>query len=177
MSRPILVVTKLHAPAVRAELVPRRRLVDLLVRRGPHKLTLIDAPAGWGKTTLLAEWRDDPGEPRPFAWVSLDRADNDPVRFWTYVVTALRTVTPGLGERALGVLGGRGPSVVRDVLPELINELAREAPELVLALDDYHAIGSDEIHAGVELLLERLPPQLHLAVARVWLALDLGQPD
>src|SRR5919197_644516 len=112
---PIL-VTKLRAPAVRAELVPRRRLVDLLVRRGPHQLTLVDAPAGWGKTTLLAEWQDDPGEARPFAWVSLDRADDDPVRFWTYVVTALRTVEPGLGERALGALGGRGPNVTRDAL-------------------------------------------------------------
>jgi LuxR family transcriptional regulator, maltose regulon positive regulatory protein len=162
---PVLVVTKLRAPTVRAELVPRRRLVDLLVRPGRHKLTLIDAPAGWGKTTLLAEWQDDPGEARPFAWVSLDRADNDPVRFWTYVVTALRMVQPGLGERTLGVLGGRGPSTTRDVLPELINELARDAQELVLALDDYHAIGSDEIHEGVELLLERLPAQLHLAIA------------
>jgi LuxR family maltose regulon positive regulatory protein len=161
---PVLVVTKLRAPTVRAELVPRRRLVDLLVRPGSHKLTLIDAPAGWGKTTLLAEWQDDPREARPFAWVSLDRADNDPVRFWTYVVTALRTVEPGLGERALGALGGRGPSVIRDVLPELINELAASAPELVLALDDYHAIGNDEIHEGIELLLERLPAQLHLAI-------------
>jgi LuxR family transcriptional regulator, maltose regulon positive regulatory protein len=162
---PVLVVTKLRAPTVRAELVPRRRLVELLVRRGPHKLTLIDAPAGWGKTTLLAEWQNDPAEARPFAWVSLDRADNDPVRFWTYVVTALQTAAPDLGERALGVLGRRGPSVLRDVLPELINELAREAPELVLTLDDYHTIGNDEIHQGVELLCERLPAQLHLAIA------------
>ena len=162
---PVLVVTKLRAPTVRAELVPRRRLIDLLVRRGPHKLTLIDAPAGWGKTTLLAEWQDDPGEIRPFAWVSLDRADNDPVRFWTYVVTALQTVTPGLGERALAALGGRGPSTTRNVLPELVNELAAGAPELVLTLDDYHAIGNDEIHEGLELLVERLPAQLHLVIA------------
>jgi LuxR family maltose regulon positive regulatory protein len=162
---PVLVVTKLHAPTVRAELVPRRRLVDLLVRRGSHKLTLIDAPAGWGKTTLLAEWQDDPGESRPFAWVSLDKADNDPVRFWTYVVTALRTVEAGVGERALGVLGGRGPSATRDLLAELINDLAASAQELVLALDDYHSIGNDEIHEGLELLLERLPTQLHLAIA------------
>jgi LuxR family transcriptional regulator, maltose regulon positive regulatory protein len=162
---PVLVVTKLRAPTMRTELVSRRRLVDLLVRPGSHKLTLIDAPAGWGKTSLLAEWQDDPGESRPFAWVSLDKADNDPVRFWTYVVTALRTVESGLGERALGALGGRGPSVTRDVLPELINELAADAPQLVLALDDYHAIDNDEIHEGLELLLERLPAQLQLAIA------------
>jgi LuxR family transcriptional regulator, maltose regulon positive regulatory protein len=150
---------------VRAELVQRRRLVDLLSRPGLHKLTLIDAPAGWGKTTLLAEWAASPDERRPFAWVSLDRADNDPMRFWTYVVTALRTVRPGLGERALGALRGRGPSTTRDVLPELINELAADAPELVLVLDDYHTIGNEEIHEGLALLVERLPPRLHLAMA------------
>jgi LuxR family transcriptional regulator, maltose regulon positive regulatory protein len=162
---PVLVVTKLRAPTVRAELVPRRRLVDLLVRQRPHKLTLVDAPAGWGKTTLLAEWQDDPKESRPFAWVSLDRADNDPVRFWTLVVTALRTVTSGLGERALAALSGRGPSTTGVVLAELINEVATGAPELVLVLDDYHSIGNEEIHQGLELLLERLPAQLHLAMA------------
>jgi LuxR family transcriptional regulator, maltose regulon positive regulatory protein len=162
---PVLVVTKLRAPAVRADLVPRRRLVDLLVRRGAHKLTLIDAPAGWGKTTLLAEWQDDPGEARPFAWVSLDKADNDPVRFWSYVLRALGTVEPGLGEQALGVLGGRVPSITRDVLPQLINELAAGARELVLALDDYHLIVNHQIHEGLELLLERLPARLHLAIA------------
>jgi LuxR family transcriptional regulator, maltose regulon positive regulatory protein len=150
---------------VRAELVQRRRLVDLLGRPGLHKLTLIDAPAGWGKTTLLAEWAASPDERRPFAWVSLDRADNDPMRFWTYVVTALRTVRPGLGERALGALRGRGPSTTRDVLPELINEVAADAPELVLVLDDYHTIGNEEIHEGLAFLVERLPPRLHLAMA------------
>jgi LuxR family maltose regulon positive regulatory protein len=150
---------------VRAELVQRHRLVDLLSRPGLHKLTLIDAPAGWGKTTLLAEWAASPDERRPFAWVSLDQADNDPMRFWTYVVTALRTVRPGLGERALGALRGRGPSTTRDVLPELINELAADAPELVLVLDDYHMIGNEEIHEGLALLVERLPPRLHLAMA------------
>ena len=160
-----MLVTKLRAPTVRAELVPRRRLVDLLVRGGPHRLTLVDAPAGWGKTTLLAKWQDDPGEGRPFAWVSLDRGDNDPVRFWTYVVAALRTVQPGVGERALAALGGRGPNVTRDVLPELINELAAGTPPLVLVLDDYHVVGNDEVHDGLELLLERLPAQLHLAIA------------
>src|SRR5919197_1283515 len=112
-AEPVLVVTKLSAPTVRAELVQRRRLVDLLSRPGLHKLTLIDAPAGWGKTTLLAEWAASPDERRPFAWVSLDRADNDPMRFWTYLVTALRTVQPGLGERALAVLHGRGANVTR----------------------------------------------------------------
>jgi LuxR family transcriptional regulator, maltose regulon positive regulatory protein len=162
---PVLVVTKLRTPTVRAELVPRRRLVNLLVRRGSHKLTLIDAPAGWGKTTLLAEWQDDPAESRPFAWVSLDKADNDPVRFWTYVLRALGTVQPGLGERALGVLGGRVPSITRDMLPELVNELATNARELVLALDDYHLIANHQIHEALELLLERLPERLHLTIA------------
>jgi LuxR family maltose regulon positive regulatory protein len=162
---PALIVTKLSAPTVRVGLVQRRRLVELLSQPGSYKLTLIDAPAGWGKTTLLAEWAANPAEVRPFAWVSLDWSDNDPVRFWTYLVTALRTVEPGLGERALAVLHSRGANVTRDMLPELINELAIGSPELILVLDDYHAISNEELHQGLALLVERLPARLHLAIA------------
>jgi LuxR family maltose regulon positive regulatory protein len=165
MPNPFLIDTKLRAPAVRPELVPRRRLVDWLITTRTHKLTLIDAPAGWGKTTLLAEWSANGAERRPFAWVSLDRADNDPVRFWTYLIGALRTVTPGVGDRALGTLRTTGTSVARDVLPELVNELAAASREMVLALDDYHVINNDEIHEGLEFLVERLPAELHLALA------------
>jgi ATP/maltotriose-dependent transcriptional regulator MalT len=160
-----LIVTKLRVPAVRAELVPRRRLVDWLSSTRSHRLTLVEAPAGWGKTTLLAEWRSSPAEPRPFAWVSLDGADNDPVRFWTYVIEALRMVEPGIGAVPLAALRTPGSSVIRDVLPELINELANAPSEKVLVLDDYHLVSSDDIHQAIGVFVDRLPASLHLAVA------------
>jgi LuxR family transcriptional regulator, maltose regulon positive regulatory protein len=165
MPDPVLIGTKLRPPAVRPVLVPRGRLVDWLASPRPHRLTLVDAPAGWGKTTLLAEWSTNPRERRPFAWVALDPSDNDPVRFWAYVIEALRTVRPGVGQRALAALRAPGTSAVRDVLPELVNDLAAEPCELVLAIDDYHLIDNREIHDGLELLVERLPPGLHLALA------------
>jgi LuxR family transcriptional regulator, maltose regulon positive regulatory protein len=160
-----LIVTKLRAPAVRDELVPRHRLVERLISARSHRLTLVDAPAGWGKTTLLAEWRSSPDEPRPFAWVSLDSADSDPVRFWTYVIEALRMVEPELGAVPLATLRTPGTSVLRDVLPQLINQLATAPGGKVLVLDDYHLVGSDDIHQAIGVLVERLPASLHLAIA------------
>jgi LuxR family maltose regulon positive regulatory protein len=124
----VLAATKLHIPTVRSGLVPRQALVDELVARGPHKLTLIGAPAGNGKTTLLAEWHSAPQEERAFAWLSLDEGDNDPVRFWTGVIDALRTVEPGLGDAALGALEARNIGLVDVALPLLLNELAGLAP-------------------------------------------------
>src|SRR5262245_47716272 len=97
----VLVATKLHIPQLRAELVPRPALVARLTSPERRKLSLICAPAGWGKTVLLSEWHASPKEQRPFAWVSLDRGDADPVRFWGYVIAALRAIEPGLGETAL----------------------------------------------------------------------------
>src|SRR5687768_8853048 len=103
---PVLLRTKLRPPPVRAGLIPRSRLDALLESGAQGRLCLIDAPAGSGKTTLLAQWclADQPS--RRVAWVSLDRDDDDPVRFWTYVIEAFRTVQPGLGEASLGLLKG-----------------------------------------------------------------------
>src|SRR5689334_14380362 len=92
------VATKLNPPVGARPRVPRQALVDRLVEDGPRRLTLVSAPAGFGKTTLLAEWAADPRETRAFAWLALDRADNDPVRFWGYVIEALRTLEPSLGS-------------------------------------------------------------------------------
>ena len=96
-SEPVLAATKLHVPALRPGLVPRHELVARLLAGGERRLTLVCAPAGWGKSTLLSEWQAAPEEARPFSWLSLDPADRDPVRFWSYVIRALRTVRPGLG--------------------------------------------------------------------------------
>jgi len=145
--------------------VPREALVEELVARGPHKLTLIGAPAGYGKTTLLAEWHSAPEEERAFAWLSLDEGDNDPVRFWTGVIDALRTVEPELGEAALDALEARNIGLVDVALPLLLNELAGLTPDVVLVLDDYQFVRDDEVHGSVSFLLDQLPETLHVAVA------------
>lgn len=160
----VLLGTKLNAPLGARRRVQRERLVERLVGER-RRLVLIDAPAGWGKTTLLAEWAGDARETRRFAWFTTDAADNDPVRFWSYVIEALRGVDPTVGRVSAGALGVSGTDPVDLVLPQLINELAELDEELVLVLEDYHLVSSDEIHRGVAFLLERAPPGLGLAVA------------
>jgi LuxR family transcriptional regulator, maltose regulon positive regulatory protein len=160
----VFAYTKLQAPGVRSGLLPRRRLVSAVTGVPGAKLTLVSAPAGSGKTTLLSEWSASPAEPRPFAWLSLDRSDNDPVRFYEGAIAALRRVVPGIGEEALAALAG--PTSLTDVtLPSLINELAARGRPLVLVLDDYHLIVNRSVHESLGFLLEHLPQTLHLAIA------------
>jgi LuxR family maltose regulon positive regulatory protein len=127
-------------------------------------LTLVSAPAGFGKTTLLAEWVAAVPT-RPVAWVSLDQSDNDPAIFWSYLITALQHIQSGLGERSLSLLQSPQPPPIESVLMTLLNELARVEGEFVLILDDYHAIATQAIHDGIGFLLSHLPPQLHLIIA------------
>ena len=115
-----LISSKLEAPVPRRR-VSRRELLELCVGQ-PRKLMLVRAPAGWGKSTLLADWHAFESETRSFAWVALDADDNDPVRFWTYLIEALRTLDPGVGEVSLPMLRAPRVSVVGDVLPALCNE-------------------------------------------------------
>ena len=115
-SEPVLVATKLHVPPLRPGLVRRRALLDRLVAERHRKLTLVCAPAGWGKSTLLSEWGSSPDETRPFAWLSLDPADSDPVRFWSYAIGALRSVRPGFGTAALDSLRSAGTDLVDVVI-------------------------------------------------------------
>ncbi|MDN5750431.1 MAG: hypothetical protein L0H64_18280, partial [Pseudonocardia sp.] len=125
-------------------------------------LTLVSAPAGFGKTTLLTEWLAADG--RRAAWLSLDRRDNDPTTFWTYLITALRTAVPQVGGAALSLLASpRSP--IEDVLATVVNDLSAAPDEVVLVLDDYHVIDAREVHDGMEFLLEHLPPQVHLVIA------------
>lgn len=158
-----LIQSKLEAPVPRPR-VARRELLDLCAGP-PRKLTLVRAPAGWGKSTLLADWHALESEIRPFAWVALDAGDNDPVRFWTYVIRALRTLDPGAGEVSLPMLRAPRVSVVDDVLPALCNELAALPHEVVLVLDDYHVVGNPEIDEGLSFLLEHLPRTLELVLS------------
>jgi LuxR family transcriptional regulator, maltose regulon positive regulatory protein len=161
----VLLGTKLVPPSGARMPVSRGALVDRLVAERPRRLTLLDAPAGWGKTTLLAEWLADSRESRRFAWFTIDRSDNDAVRFWAYAIAALRAAQPAIGVEAAASLGVSGTDPRDIVLPELINELANVDEGLVLVLEDYHLVQSAEIHAAVAFLIEHMPPTLEVAIA------------
>ena len=160
-----LIATKLYVPKVRPGLVARPRLLDRLRHGATSKLTLLSAPAGFGKTTLLAEWLGETvGEDRSVAWVSLDPSDNEPSSFWTYVVTALQTAVPGVGAGALELIASS--PLPTDLVPTtLLNELAAAPGEIWLVLDDYHLADSDGVRDGMTLLLEHFPPQVHLVLS------------
>jgi LuxR family transcriptional regulator, maltose regulon positive regulatory protein len=162
-----LVYTKLRPSQARPELVARPQLTAKLEREPGRKLTLISAPAGFGKTTLLVEWlkeRED-GD-RSVAWVSLDEGDNDPVRFLSYLVAALRrTVGEEFGEGVLAALRSPEPPRMEAVLGAFVNELADLPGEVGVVLDDYHVIDSESVHRIVSFLLEHLPPNVHLVVS------------
>jgi len=159
-----LVWSKLAAPAPRAELLPRASLQSLLEVGLGAKLCLVDAPAGFGKTTLLAQWRATAGGGQ-VAWVSLDEGDDDPTRFWVYVVEALRTVEPGMGASALAALGRPSADLYRVVLPGLLNELSRVGLPLFLVLDDYHLVTNPTCHQTLTFLLDHLPADVHVVLS------------
>jgi LuxR family maltose regulon positive regulatory protein len=139
--RSALIDTKFYAPKRRTGVVPRPTLTDRLSEATAKKLTLVSGPAGFGKTTLLAESLTDSRAAGPsVAWLSLDKADNDPVSFWTYVIAALQTVTPGLGAGARSLLHSSQPPPIETALRLLINDLAAESADIVLVLDDYHVV-------------------------------------
>jgi LuxR family maltose regulon positive regulatory protein len=156
----VLLATKLHVPGPRPGFVARPRLTEAL----SGGLLLVCAPAGFGKTALLADWLRSDG--RPVAWLSLDVGDNDPVRFWRHVVAALDRARPGIGERVSPLLGPPTSSF-EGLVTVLINELAAQSGEneIVLVLDDYHLVDARQVHASLAFLIEHLPPGLHLVLA------------
>jgi len=157
-----LLATKLYVPLPRPRLVPRPHLLDRVQAGLMSKLTLIAAPAGFGKTTLVSAWRMTPaGSALPVAWVSLDADDNDASRFWTYVIAALETVYPAIGATALALLRSPQPPI-EALLTSLINTITPITTDVALVLDDYHLIGTPAIHAAIVFLLDHLPPHLHL---------------
>ncbi len=159
----LVLETKLTRPRVRSEHVPRRDLLEGL-RGGSHRLTLVAAPPGFGKTTLLAEWAAADDSPA-VAWLSLDEDDNDPARFFTYVVAALRRARPGVGGRAAAALRGPGGGLDEVVLPLLVGDLAALDGDLVLVVDDYHLITNPQIHEALAYLIERAPAAFRLVLA------------
>jgi LuxR family transcriptional regulator, maltose regulon positive regulatory protein len=160
---PPLLLTKLYVPPPRPNAVLRPRLVERL-RSGLHrKLTLISAPAGSGKTTLVSEWTSICG--RPVAWLSLDDGDNDPARFLTYLVAALQQVSPGVGAGVMAALQAPQPPATEALLISLINEITTVPDRFILVLDDYHAVDSQPVDEDLTFLLAHLPPQMHLVIA------------
>lgn len=162
MSTPVL-ATKLYTPLPRPKVVLRPHLIERL-NEGLHcKLTLISAPAGFGKTTLVSEWVA--GCERLAAWLSLDEGDNDLPRFLTYLVAALRTIEARLGEGIWGVLQAPQPLSIETILTTLLNEIAAIPDNFVLVLDDYHVLDAKPVDNALAFLLEHLPPQMHLVIA------------
>lgn len=159
-----LLTTKLHIPGGRPGAVPRPRLSERLSRSSKARLTIVTAPAGFGKTTLLTQWLSEITD-TAVAWVSLDEADNDPVRFWTYVITALqKAANDFVGVAALELLQPPQPPS-EAALTTLLNDLQSLPHDVVLVLDDLHVIDGRDIHGGLTYLLDHLPPNVHLVLA------------
>lgn len=164
MVRP-MIATKLYVPKPRRGLVTRPRLIERLRRGAESRLTLLSAPAGFGKTTLLAEWLGEtPGDGGCVAWLSLDAADSDPASFWTGVVTALQTAMPGVGSTALELIAS-SPMPIERVLTTVLNELAAAPNGVWLVLDDYHSVDGRDVGDGMAFLLEHLPPHVHVVIS------------
>jgi LuxR family maltose regulon positive regulatory protein len=164
MASPLL-ATKLHVPRRQRDLVARPRLSERLSRGVESALTLVSAPAGFGKTTLLTQWlAAGPADSRSVAWLSLDQRDNDPGLFWTYLVAALKTAVQGVGASVLSLLQSPEPPSEAG-LATLLNDLDAISNDVVLVLDDYHVIEARDVQEGMAFLLEHLPPQIHLVIA------------
>ena len=156
--------TKLHAPAARPEWVQRAELIARLAGANA-KLVLAAAPAGFGKTTLVAQWQLSPAESRPFAWMSLDPGDNDPGRLWWHVAHALQRACPQFSaDNVLALVRGQPADFAETLLPLLINELAKLTEPVVLVLDDYHVISEPDCHDQLAFLLLHLPPTVQLVL-------------
>jgi LuxR family maltose regulon positive regulatory protein len=161
-----LLATKLYIPRWRPGFVARPRLIERLDRGTERKLTLVAAPAGFGKTTLLAEWlAATPARERAAAWVSLDHSDNDPTLFWVYVIAALQTTRPGVGANARSLLHAPQPPPIEAVVTTLINDITAVEDDVVLILDDLHVIDAPLVHDGIAFLLDHLPLRMHLVIA------------
>ena len=163
MSTPApLLTTKLCLPPARPNLVTRWRLIEKLKEGLARPLTLVSAPAGFGKTTLISEWLNSAA--RPFTWLSLDESDNDPARFLAYFVAALQKIDPAIGQAAQGMLQAPPPPPPEAFLTSLINDIAAAPQPFILVLDDYHFVHTLPIHQQLAFLLEHQPPSMHLAI-------------
>ena len=165
MNTPIL-QTKLIIPHLHPNLVSRSRLSEKIENglQADHKLTLVAAPAGFGKTTAVSTWVRQNSN-RQVAWLSLDESDDTATLLWTYLLASIRTVLPDFAEEAFAALTTSPPTLINNILPVIVNELAALEETLVLVLDDYHVIANQEIHDSITFLLDHQPQQVHLVIA------------
>lgn len=161
-----LIATKFFIPRARPDLVQRLRLIEHLNEGLKRKLTIVAATAGSGKTTLLSAWCDSAlGARIPAAWLSLDEDDNDPTRFWAYLIRSLGTIKEGVDEHPLSLLVSPNPPPIESVVTALINELAGIALDFILILDDYHVIKAQPIHEAITFMIDHQPPRMHLIIS------------
>jgi LuxR family maltose regulon positive regulatory protein len=170
--RPFPLATKLYIPKPRPVLVTRQRLIETLNTGLARKLTLVSAPAGFGKTTLLTAWvqqLQSDGGPSPnlpcVAWISLDNDDNDPNRFFAYLIAALQTILPTFGDDLLTAVQSPQPTILDSLVAGLLNELAELPQNILLVMDDFHLIETTDIHDKLNFFLEHLPPTVHLVLS------------
>jgi len=163
MFKPLL-STKLLVPINRAELVSRRRLLEALDQSLTHKVTIISAPAGFGKTTLVGEWIKQRNIPT--AWLSLDDNDNDPIRFLSYFIKAIQTININIGETILEILQSPQAQINEPLLITLVNEIALIIPgETIIVIDDYHLVETPQINEIIYFHIKHLPPSMHILIA------------
>ncbi|MGG6239634.1 LuxR C-terminal-related transcriptional regulator [Nodosilinea sp. AN01ver1] len=158
-----LLLTKLHRPSPRSHLVRRDRILQTLQQGVSSRIILVSAPAGFGKTTALGEWAQQTQQ--PVGWLALDERDNNPRRFWSYLVAALQKADGLLGEATLSMVQSPEPIPFEVFLTPLLNELTQLQSDLILVLDDYHVITAPTIHEGLRFLLEHLPAGVRMAIA------------
>src|SRR5215207_11362298 len=164
----IVLKPKLRAPLPRPEQLVRRRLLEFLSNSLDRKVSVISAPTGYGKTTLLAHWRQVEEAELPFAWVSLDEQDNDLIRLWRHIVEALHQILPeeeGFGADVLVGMSAVGQGFVETTLPMLINELTELPHPVVLVLDDYQYVTEKDAHETVAFFVDHLPENVHLVIS------------
>jgi LuxR family transcriptional regulator, maltose regulon positive regulatory protein len=164
MILPIL-ATKLFIPSPRSEIIPRPRLIEKLNTCLSCNFTLVSAPAGFGKSTILSDWVRQVDEKTYISWLSLDEADNDLTRFLTYVIAALQISDPDFGQGILAILQSPGELNLELVLTNLINEISKFPKNITIILDDYHVIETPQIDQAITFLLDHLPPQMHVIIA------------
>jgi LuxR family maltose regulon positive regulatory protein len=158
-----LLTTKLYIPTLRSDLVPRPHLYDRLNEGSNRKLTLVSAPAGFGKSTLVSSWLAE--SDIQAAWLSLDEGDNDPVRFWAYFIAAIQTIHQEIGGDARQIVSAPQLRSIEPVAISLINDITQLDHDLIVVLDDYHIIDAEQVHAGLSYLLEHQPPNLHIVLS------------
>jgi LuxR family maltose regulon positive regulatory protein len=158
-----LLTTKLHPPPARRKLAARMGLLDRLNDSLSHKMTILCAPAGYGKTTLLSHWIDRRSE--PVAWLAVDRSDNDLAQFLFYLLATVQQIDPEVGTIIPDMLQPPRPSPNRAVLTALVNDLAASEEEFLLILDDYHEIENHKVHEALGFLLDHMPANVHLILA------------